>query len=254
MKSGTTHSPENKFAEARAEGILDPVILYLDKGCTQARAVYHGLHGAAMAPRDIGSNKFGAIEKLDRGHAIRLLRTHCGRAGARLGDALQRRALARYSMVDLWEGGCQLITITEDRRLVFLVLGYDPVQVCLHASQPLTASCPLALWNLELDDGELVPLCSPNPPLKVGLLVRTAATRRRWVWRGGKAVREVEAFDSNLAGELLQLEDDPAVIAEAVRALRKLGPDQDRWLMSVLWGRRPLRALARRVEHELTGA
>jgi hypothetical protein len=71
--------------------------------------------------------------------------------------------------------------------------------------------------------------------------------------KNGVAVREVEAFDSNLAAFLLKFKDRPAVIAEAIRALRKLGHDKDRWLTSVLWGRKPLRSLSRLVEHELTG-
>jgi hypothetical protein len=109
------------------------------------------------------------------------------------------------------------------------------------------------LWLLEFDDGQLVPLCCPgNIVYRTGLLTVLAATRKGWVERKARML-EIEAFDSDLAAELLKYKHNPEIIAEAIRALRKMGPDKDQWLMSVLWGRRPLRPIARRVEHELTG-
>jgi hypothetical protein len=123
----------------------------------------------------------------------------------------------------------------------------------LHQSKTNASSEPCTLWLLEFDDGELVPLCCPCERVhQTGLLTVLAATRKGWVERKGRMV-EIEAFDSDLAAKLLKYKDSPEIIAEAVRALRKMGPDKDQWLMSVLWGRRPLRPIARRVEHELTG-
>jgi hypothetical protein len=121
----------------------------------------------------------------------------------------------------------------------------------LHQSKP-RKSKGSTLWLLEFDDGQLIPLCCPNNVVETGLLTVLAATRKGWVERKGRML-EIEAFDSDLAAELLKYKDSPEIIAEAIRALRKMGPDKDQWLMSVLWGRRPLRPIARRVEHELTG-
>jgi hypothetical protein len=144
-------------------------------------------------------------------------------------------------------------TFTEDRHVEVHTMGYEEIMLRLHQSEPRASVGSSTLWLLEFDDGERVPLCcATGGSFQTGFLTVLAASHKGWVERKGKMLK-IEAFDSDLAAELVNYKDEPEVVAETIRALRKLGPDKDRWLMSVLWGRKPLRSLARLVEHELTG-
>jgi hypothetical protein len=252
MEPEYTPAESDLVAEARAEGITDPVIFYLDEECSQARAIYQELHGNPMQPRSIGLDTVGAIEKLSRPEAIRLLRQHGSKVGIYLAAMLQRPIPSQYSRVCLWEPNSMVEIVTEARYLSTLTLGYEEIMLRLHQSETPASYGSSTFWLLEFDDGQFVPLCSTANVYLIGLLTVLAATRKKWVERKGRML-QIEAYDSDLAAELLEYKDRPEVVAEAIRALRKLGHDKDRWLTSVLWDRRPLRALARRVEHELTG-
>jgi hypothetical protein len=239
--------------EARTDGISDPVILVLDVECPQARAIYRAIHGSPMPAEQIGPRTLGAIEKLSRPQAIDHLRRHGSRAGEFLAAMLQRPIPSEYSTVVLVDEMSMVDTFTRARRLQTFVTGYEDIRVRLHRSEPRASAGHSTLYLLEFDDGEDVPLCcETGGKFETAALTILAATRKRWVEREGRMV-EIEAFDKDLATELQRYKDRPGVVAEALRALRKLGYDKDRWLVSVLWGRRSLRTLARRIEHELTG-
>src|SRR5262245_16539506 len=103
MPRKITYSTSDPVAEARAEGITDPVIFYLEQKCSHAQAIYRELHGSPMQPRQIALHTLGAIEKLPRHEAIRLLRQHCSEAGEFLGTMLRRPIPSQYSTVWLFE-------------------------------------------------------------------------------------------------------------------------------------------------------
>jgi len=63
----------------------------------------------------------------------------------------------------------------------------------------------------------------------------------------------VPVDEEQVASFLLNVFNDPRIVAEAVMALRKLGQGKETWLRTILSGRPELRDLARQVEHELTG-
>src|SRR6516162_4293266 len=91
------------IAEAQSEGITDPVIIYLDEKCSQARAIYQKMHRRHMQPQPIGINMFGATEKASRSDAIQLLHRHCSQAGTFLGAMLQRPVPSEFTTVWLLE-------------------------------------------------------------------------------------------------------------------------------------------------------
>jgi hypothetical protein len=253
MKPNSLPSTKELVALARADGLDEPVILYLDQECSHARAIYQKKSSGPRKPRDIGLNTFGVIEMVSRDEATVLLRLYFSKVGECFAGMLERPLQAEYSYVWLWEYQSVLTTVTKTRIHVVLTMGYEDIMLRLHKSETKAGAGTSTLWLLTTGDDQMIPLCCPNGMmLHTGLLTLLAANRKGWVERKGKMV-EIEAFDSDLAAELLLYQDSPAVIAEAIRALRKMGHEKDHWLMSVLWGRHPLRALARRVEHELSG-
>jgi hypothetical protein len=252
METNNVPSIENLVAEARTDGITDPVIIYLDRELPAAHAIYQELHGKQMESRQIGPNTIGAIEKLSRSDASRLVRQHCSKAGILMANFLDQSLSIECGSVSLWGLNSQVEIVTDNRYLKFYVIGYEEIGCRFRQSRPKTTKAS-SLYLLEFDYEDPVAMCGTWETVQqAGLLTLLAANRKGWVFRQGRWV-VVEAFDSDLAAELLRHKSKPDVIAETLRALRKMGPDKDRWLMSVLWGRRPLRPLARRVEHELTG-
>jgi hypothetical protein len=251
METNNVPSFGNLVAEARADGITDPVILYLDSELPAAHGIYQELHGKPMEPRRIEPNSIGAIEILRRRDASRLIRQHCSKAGSLMASFLEDALAVEYGSVSLWGRNSHTAIATESRYLYLHIFGYEEIGYRFSRSHPKTTEGG-SLYLLEFDPEGPVPMCGTwETVYRAGLLTLLAANRKGWVFRKGMWVM-VEAFDSDLAAELLRYKSKPTVIAEAIRALRKMGPDKDRWLMSVLWGRRPLRALARRVEHEVT--
>src|SRR5262249_53993271 len=98
-----------------------------------------------------------------------------------------------------------------------------------------------------------IPICAlPEHAFKIGDLVRFATTGTRLTVVNNQMVLR-KGSDKDLVNALTGFQNDPIVVAEAIRALRKIGPHEDRWLMDVLWRERRLRPLAQQVEHELTG-
>jgi hypothetical protein len=114
--------------------------------------------------------------------------------------------------------------------LVLLSNGRRKVPVC-------GKDAPTALWAAALVDtvlrrGQETPL----PTSKLGGIVTVRVT------------------DESLARFLLDIyAGEPATVAEAVMALRKLDPPRAAWLVRVLRGRAELAPLARAVQVELTG-
>jgi hypothetical protein len=195
----------------------------------------------------------GATEKASRSDAIQLLHRHCSQAGTFLGAMLQRPVPSEFTTVWLLEPYSAVYTFTGARYLTTLASGYENIVLRLHRSETQASVGSTTLWRLEFDDGQSVPLCcSTDEELHIGHLTVLAATRKKSVWQAGRLC-QIEAFDSDLVKMLLQYKSKPGVVAETIRVLRKLEHDKDRWLMSILWGRKPLRSFARLVERELTG-
>src|SRR5262245_60144443 len=123
------------LAEARAEGITDPVILLLYEECPQARAICQELYGRPMEPRDIGGSGPGEVGIASRPDAIRLLRQFASKAGKFLGEVLQRPVRTQFSLVSLENGDSVVCTETDDRSLTGFTLGYEELMLRLHRSE-----------------------------------------------------------------------------------------------------------------------
>lgn len=253
METRANAPVERLICEARDNGIADPVVLYIEATLANANAIHRHLHGSDMVPEDIGCNTVGTIEVVSRDVAGLLLRQYVDKGGRLLAGMLHRCRSARHSHIRLFKVNAIMVAATGEREYEYHIVGYDNVELRLHQSSTLGKVGGNLVWLLEMEDGELVPLCCDvRTVFRVGYLTVLAATRKHWVTKNRKQV-EIEAFDSDLADKLLEYKDQPGVIAETIRALRKIGPEKDRWINSVLWGRKPLRNLARKVEQELTG-
>jgi hypothetical protein len=239
---------DQKVSEANASGLTDVVVFALCHAQPCARAFYKKWRGHAMRRVDIGDGERGVLEAVSRDEAVRLLRLHAGNAGILLADSLRQELPAEYS--DVWLGqDCSFVRTTTPRRWhLSLVWDFDAAVWWLHYSQRHSSQVTdSSFWRLQFLDGPNVPLCCPGTKeaLEAAMLIDLARTRR---YPDGR-----EAFDQDMAADLLALKDLPCAIAEAIRALRKLGAGHERWLLDVLWSSANLRALARQVEHELTG-
>jgi hypothetical protein len=97
-------------------------------------------------------------------------------------------------------------------------------------------------------------VCGPSGGVAAlaAALAGMALTRQLPVSHEGGIVN-VPVDEEQVASFLLNVCDDPRVVAEAIMALRKLGQGKETWLRATLRGRPELRDLARQVEHELTG-
>src|ERR1700722_13464882 len=92
-------------------------------------------------------------------------------------------------------------TVTDARVFQVVTVGYDPIMLRLHNSQKRACKGVCRLWLLDLDGSQFVPLCT-DKPFRTGLLTVLVANRKGWVERKGRML-EIEAFDSDLAAELL---------------------------------------------------
>jgi hypothetical protein len=250
-----------RLAEAKGKGISTPVILTLSERSEHARAIYEDLHGHPMAPSGSeGDHEFGPWEVLSPPEAARLLRDHGDQGGAHAADLLSDPAWDHAVRLDFWFVGLLQESIhirgfLNGVEVWHWITRYDRVPHNLQTPSQLAQDLGPSLWMVQVDGGKAVPVCGPNGKdvILASALAGVAADRVIEVQHLGKPV-QIEVDEEALASLLLDVYGHkPHIIAEAIMALKKLGPGKEKWLMTVLRARPELQGLAKQVEHELTG-
>jgi hypothetical protein len=242
-----------QLVRAREKGIAEPVFAMLSPEVPQAVAVYEDLEGRALEVPP-GREGMAVLTPLPRGEAARLLRRHAGAGGAVAADILEDPILADYWLAVLAPVGLHLLAFRNGKEVYRASMGYAKVSRHIRSFTNLLNDDGTSLLTVRTEDGQNMTVCGSSGGVAAfaTALAGMALTRQLPVSHEGHIV-SVPVDEDQLASFLLGAFNDPKIVAEAIMALKKLGPGKEKWLRTVLGGRPELQDLAKRVEHELTG-
>ena len=241
------------LGRAKEKGIAEPVFAMLSPEVPQAAAIYEDLKGRALEVPP-GREGQAVLTPLPRAEAARLLRRHAGAGGAVAADMLEDQIPADYWVAVLAPVGLHLIAFRGGKEAFRASMGYAKVSRRMRSLTNLINDDGTSLLTVRTEDGQNMTVCGPSGGVVAfaTALAGLALTRQLPVSHEGHIV-SVPVDEDQLASFLLGAFNDPKIVAEAIMALKKLGPGKEKWLKTVLGGRPELQDLAERVEHELTG-
>jgi hypothetical protein len=247
---------EGTMTKAKRLGIVQPVFTRLMPGSLPARAIYARVKGRPMRRPSRKQKKETIDVLLSVSDAARLFRVHGGIVGAGVAALMSRSE----TMVDCW-----LATLDEHQ---LYVVGFHENEVMLTSSGYY---CAFTVGLLLDSARDYRGLCTVPMVFEDGAKVLVCGHSLREV---GGTVGLVSAVvdgclppcEDSYKLVPLPVDDDvlavilqqhfvavPQAVAEAIRVLRKRGKEEERWLMRVLESQPELKALARAVQHHLSG-
>jgi hypothetical protein len=238
--------------EAAQLKIEHPVIVMLPSNSKPAALVLDAVEKEFRTPIQSHSDAT-KILMLGAQDVAKLLRRFCGAGGEYIADRVTRSASGiDYQVVALHADSIGFCRYCGDVEVVRHTTGYD--DVCDRPIDKIVNDPGLSLVSHELPNGEKVPVCGATGQLalEAAVIVDHVTTRIVTVPMFGQ-LRTFHLTDDKLADLLFSLHNDkPKVIAEALRALRKLKGDGAEVLERIL-RRRKLRPLREAVRRELRG-
>jgi len=240
---------------ANAHGLDNPVILFLSTQSTQAQAVYQALSGKPMNTRsDDTSEDVGEIKILNVPDACDVLYDHGSKGGAFAAEViLDKRELGGgYPLANSWLVALRADGITiscyGDRSMSWRVHAeYDRITPWMKTRTQFEKEEGPCMFRVCLDDKQKVDIIATTgrKALMAAALIRLSARRgalpgvKKNYWRKCAVV---------LLGSAMN--DAPDAIATALKGLRTMKGNHDKWLTNIL--KRPeLSDLHNRVQQEL---
>jgi hypothetical protein len=266
MSNSKSHKSlvREQLARAKSKGMHHPVVACLWHDSPHAKAIYQERHGHLIGGDQQDETDDGTVlETWDAQEAPCLLRRHAGIGGAAVANLVEALAEA----VSWWYMDFQRPSLTVKgfeepfpvsgwgRALFDNTVFYDklPNTVCRRCRKKMKDGGAV---HCHLHDGHTTVVCGASlKEMTASIeLVSVAETGCLPSLCLGMRTGRLKLQDEDLALILHRLyEDQPRVVAEAIRALRKLPGERDAWLVKVLNGSPSLDKLAADVRRELEG-
>lgn len=248
---------DEHLALASARGITPPVIALLAPHSQHAQAAHVERHGHPFRHGNVGfARNSDLMELWTVTDAAGLLRRHAGIGGGAVAALLDDPPQLPDSWMLMLKEGHLAIAAVSDEELAFeSVAHYDrlPFQICACCTREVGRR---GVMLFPSPNGAKVPVCGDSSDaiaMTTGLMYIVLTHSLPAPSLATNCVN-LPVDDDLLASILLKFySSKPETVAEAVRALRKMGDSMDGWLMETLEGRNELQELAGRVQSGLAG-
>jgi hypothetical protein len=240
--------------EAKAAGIRPPVLACLWKDSFRAQDIYGARHLAPM-PKEFNLPEIPAVlETWPLAHAVMYLRGLAGFGGAAVASLIETLVDdVRWWLLE-FQPRSLLVKAHAKHEMFQIIVPYSTVldTVCTRCQKEMADR---TVVHCHLPGGQQTVICArtPRESVEVISLLWVAATRCLPALSTGPAPPLI-LKDEDLRRLLLERYGDRvAVIAEAIRALRKADRKYAAWLVQVLGDSPDLRGVWARVKQELYG-